>query len=210
MRRLHLKVCGMREAENIAAVAALRPDYMGFIFVPSSPRCVGASLSADAIATPSRVKKIGVFQDAPLATVVETITRLKLQGAQLHGNEDIQYMRDLRKEIPDTLIFKAVRVHTAEDIARITSTEGLPDLFVLDSKTGGSGTSFDWTWLAQYKAPVPYLLAGGIGPAELEAVERLANEHPLLHGIDVNSHVERAPGVKDTQRIQEIVTRLGL
>ena len=210
MRRLRLKVCGMREVANIASVGALRPDYMGFILVPSSPRFVGSALSADEIALPQSVKRIGVFQDAPLTTVLDAIDRLQLHGVQLHGGEDTAYMQALRTASPQTLILKAVSVHSGHDIAQLKATEGLPDLFVLDGKSGGSGTPFDWTLLSQYAASVPYLLAGGIGAAELDVIEKLAEQHPLLYGIDINSRVELSPGVKDTQRIQEIAMRLGL
>jgi phosphoribosylanthranilate isomerase len=200
----------MRDAENIASVGALRPDYMGFIFVPSSPRFVGASLSADAVALPSHIQRIGVFQDAPLEEVLDRISQFTLKGVQLHGDEDSDYMQALRTASPGTLILKAVRVQSAQDIAHIATDGRTPDLFVLDSKAGGSGTSFDWTWLSYYAASVPYLLAGGIGLAELDAVEKLAEKHPLLHGIDVNSRVERSPGVKETKLIQEIAKRLRL
>ena len=210
MRRLHLKVCGMRDAENIATVGALCPDYMGFIFVPTSPRFVGLSLTADAISIPPSVKRIGVFQDASLQTVIDTVFACKLHGVQLHGDEGRDYLRSLKNALPDTTIIKAVRIQTPRDIIQIPVVDGLPDLFLFDSASGGSGSPFNWTWLSHYTGSAPYLLAGGIGIAELDAVERLAEEHPLLHGIDINSRVERAPGFKDPHRIQEIVTRLGL
>jgi phosphoribosylanthranilate isomerase len=200
----------MRDADNVAAVGAVRPDYMGFIFVPSSPRFVGESLSPDAIMLPSQVKRIGVFQNAPLESVLERIAQFALHGVQLHGDENLAYMRSLREASPSILILKAVRVTAAHDIAQITDDAGIPDLFVLDSAHGGSSTSFEWSWLSRYTASVPYLLAGGIGLAELDSVERLAEQHPLLHGIDVNSRVEHAPGIKDIKRIQEIAMRLGV
>lgn len=210
MQRLHLKVCGMRDAENIAAVGVLHPDYMGFIFVPSSPRFVGDAFTADAISVPPSVKLIGVFQNAPLQTVLDAVATLKLHGVQLHGDEGIGYMRSLKNASPNTTIIKAVRTQTAQDIAQTTVVDGLPDFFLLDSSSGGSGASFDWKWLSHYTASVPYLLAGGIGMAELETVKQLADKHPLLHGIDINSRVEKEPGLKDPKLIQELATRLRL
>lgn len=210
MRSLKLKVCGMRDPANIMAVGALRPDFMGFIFVPSSPRYVGPTLRAEQIAIPSTVGRIGVFKDASLDTVIELAHACNLTGAQLHGDEGVDYMSALKRALPELLIIKAVNVQGASDIARLSVIDGTPDIFLLDGKNPGSGASFDWELLSRYQAPVDFLLAGGIGVSEISTVVKLAGRCPRLLGVDINSRVESAPGVKDVSLVQEALARLSV
>jgi phosphoribosylanthranilate isomerase len=208
MRPLKLKVCGLREAENIADVGKLRPDFVGLIFVPSSPRYVGTSLKPHEISLPDSVKRIGVFRDSDLSTIIESADSFGLHGVQLHGEEDLEYMRALRAALPSTAIIKAVSVNDAATIRALSVKEGLPDLFLLDGKVPGSGSPFDWDLLAHYQASANFLIAGGVGFQDIPRVLTVAAQHPRLIGIDINSRVESAPGIKDIQQIKEVIARL--
>lgn len=208
MRSLKLKVCGMRETANIADVGALRPDYLGFIFVPSSPRFVGDTLNPDEISLPSTIQRIGVFKDAPISEVVKHSQAFRLHGVQLHGSETPEYMRALRDELPSILIIKAVNVQTSDDISSLSVKGETPDIFLLDSKSPGSGMRFDWDLLAHYQAPVGFMLAGGLDVDDIPKLLALADRFPQMVGIDINSKVESAPGLKDVQKIEEVVRRL--
>lgn len=208
MRTLQVKVCGMRDVANIAEVGALRPDYVGFIFVESSPRYVEPTLRQEEISLPTTVRRIGVFKDATISKVCAVAREFNLHGVQLHGDESIEYMSAVRRELPSLLIIKSVNVSTGDDIAQLSTANELPDLFLLDGKSPGSGTSFDWDLLAHYVAPVDFLLAGGVGASDLSRIVTLAERYPRLIGIDINSRVERAPGVKDIQKVKEVLTRL--
>ena len=208
MRHLKLKVCGMREPANIAEVGALRPDYVGFIFVKSSPRYVGDALKPAEISLSPSVIQIGVFQDAPLSAVAETVRAFSLGGVQLHGNEDAAYMRDLKAALPSLLIIKAVKVQSSNDIAQLQGLDGVPDLFLLDGKNPGSGEPFNWDLLRSYTAKTDFLLAGGIGAEDIPEVVKLAAEIPNLAGVDINSRVESAPGLKDIIKIKHALERL--
>lgn len=208
MRSLKLKVCGLRDAANIADVGALRPDFVGFIFVPSSPRYVGASLTPDQISLPDSVQRIGVFKDASLADVCESLEAFGLDGVQLHGQESLEYMRSLRNAHPSAIIMKAISVHGSDDIANLSGAGGLPDLFLLDGRAPGSGVRFDWNLLAHYQAPTPFMIAGGISAQDIPRILSLQAQQPRLIGIDINSQVESAPGVKDSNRVKEVLARL--
>ena len=208
MRPLKLKVCGMREATNIAEVGALRPDYMGFIFVPSSPRFIGESLHPEQIELDSSTQRIGVFKDAPLSDVVRRYRAFRLHGIQLHGAETYEYMQSLKDELPSALIIKAINVQNSHDLSSLSAREGLPDIFLLDGRSPGSGKPFEWDLLAHYKAPVPFIVAGGVGVDNIPELLTLANRFPRMVGIDINSKVESAPGVKDIHKIKEALRRL--
>lgn len=208
MGRLRVKVCGMRNGDNIAAVGALMPEYMGFIFVPSSPRYVGTSLPPEAAALPPSITRVGVFRDSPHHQIQEAVERNGLSAAQLHGDEDDTYLRELRSRLPVIRIMKAIKVATRSDIEAIAQRTESPDLYLLDSGAGGTGTPFDWSLLEAYRGSVPFLLAGGIDLTNIEDAVRVARQNPALVGLDINSRFEISPGIKDVTKIAEALTRL--
>jgi len=201
-------VCGMRDGANINAVGELMPDYMGFIFVPSSPRYVGDTLAPEVDLLPPSVTRVGVFRDAPLDQLCEVVARNGLAAAQLHGDEDDGYVRELRKRRPSLFIIKAIKVTSREDISWVSERRESPDLYLLDSGAGGTGSPFEWSWLEAYTASVPFLLAGGIAPATIVEAAAAAREHPACIGIDINSKFEISPGIKNVEEIREALTRV--
>ena len=208
MGRLRVKVCGMRDGDNIAAVGALMPEYMGFIFVPASPRYVGTSLLPEAASLPPSVKRVGVFRDAPPHQIQEAVERNGLSAVHLHGDEDDTYLRELRSRLPSTLIIKAIKVATRSDIEEISHRTESPGLYLLDSGAGGTGVPFDWSWLESYQSSIPYILAGGIDLTNIEDAVRVARMNPALVGLDINSRFEVSPGIKDVTKIAEALMRL--
>lgn len=184
------------------------PDYMGFIFVPSSPRYVGQTIPAAAQALSLSVTRVGVFRDTLLDELRETVELNRLGGAQLHGDEDDGYIRELRKELPTLLIVKAIKVASREDIAAVSDRRESPDLYLLDSGSGGTGLSFEWSLLAAYTANVPFLLAGGIAPCNFDEALEAARNHPACVGLDINSRFETSPGIKNVEEIREALRKV--
>lgn len=207
MKRLRVKVCGMRDGANISAIGELMPDYMGFIFVPSSPRYVGETMAAEAQALPSSVTRVGVFRDTPLDELRQAVERNKLEAAQLHGEEDDAYVRKLRETLPALHTIKAIKVNSRADIAAVSERREAPDLYLLDSGSGGTGLPFEWEWLAAYTASVPFLLAGGIAPSNVDKALQAARNHPACVGIDINSRFETSPGIKNVEEIREALRK---
>lgn len=194
-----IKVCGMREAENIRRVAATGADWMGFIFYPRSPRAIKES---DIIDCPQR--RVGVFVDATPEEMMEKATRYRLDYLQLHGSESPEVCYALQKR--GFAVIKAFSVATETDLAATADYEGRADYFLFDTKCpshGGSGRKFDWSVLATYHGSTPFLLSGGINPESAEAILRF--RHPQLAGIDINSGFETAPAVKDTEKIKAFI-----
>lgn len=202
-----IKVCGMRDAENIRQVEALGIDWMGFIFYPRSPRFVGETLAGAPIVGAvheSPVRKVGVFVNASPEEIMEAAQKYKLDYLQLHGNESPDDCYALQKR--GFALIKAFSIASEEDLEKTKEYEGRVDYFLFDTKCegyGGSGKQFDWSVLAAYKGSTPFLLSGGIRPDSLEALRHF--HHPRLAGLDLNSGFETAPGMKDVAKLKGFV-----
>ena len=205
---MKVKICGLREAANILAVANFQPDLLGFIFYDRSPRFVADNLSPDVLrGLPATIAKVGVFVDAPLPELLATATRYGLDYAQLHGHETPAYCRAVRAQ--GLQVIKAFSIADSFDFSNLTAYEPVCDLFLFDTKgahRGGNGRTFDWRVLAHYHGPTPFLLSGGLGPAN--AAELLRFHHPRLAGYDFNSLLETAPGLKDVEATGQLLTCL--
>lgn len=202
--KLLLKVCGLREADNILRVAALNPDFMGFIFYPPSPRNIPLTQSPESLEVPSHIRKTGVFVNASSEMIIETAGRYKLDALQLHGNESPRQCRELKER--GYLLIKALPVSEANDFLAAEAYEGVCDYLLFDTKSslrGGSGRQFEWEILKHYQAAIPFFLSGGIGPQEAQILGKL--NHPRLAGLDINSRFETAPGLKDINKLKAFI-----
>ena len=215
-----IKVCGMRDADNIRDISALGVDMIGLIFYPPSPRYVqqfssGAGIipdyAPDMGKTPLRV---GVFVDDMPQNIVTRVYNYKLDYIQLHGNEPRETLENLRATIdpdikPKIKIIKAISVSSAEDIKKYKEYVGAADLFLFDTKcktVGGSGELFDWQVLQAYDGDVPFLLSGGIGPDDAERIQNF--HHPKCIGIDLNSKFEIEPALKDVEKLKQFLVKV--
>jgi len=200
-----LKICGMKVPSNIAEVAALKPDYMGFIFYEKSKRYIGG-LSPEYIqALPAPIKKTGVFVDATVEEVIARVEEYGLDAVQLHGAETPGSFKEIKDSLPALEIIKAFGVDEAFDFGQLTAYAAVVDYFLFDTKTpdhGGSGKLFDWRLLEQYTLDKPYFLSGGIGPEALASIKNITD--PRLYAVDVNSRFELEPGLKDLKTLKEI------
>ena len=205
---LCIKVCGMKFAENIEAVAGLEPDYMGFIFYPDSRRCATDVLDGGQLRSlPARLRKVGVFVDAAADYVRQQLSVFGLDYAQLHGHETPAYCAALKRE--GIKVIKAFPV--ADELNQELLKPYAPhcDYFLFDTKgplPGGNGVPFDWRALAGYALPVPYFLSGGLGLSHAAVLNSL--HLPGLHGVDLNSRFETAPAEKDVALLRQMFQEL--
>jgi len=201
--KLQLKICGLKDPENILEVISLKPDYIGFIFYPESKRYV-ADLSPEFLHTlPSNVKKTGVFVNEQLNEVKRIVKAYDLNAIQLHGEESPEYCK-LLSEL-NVEIIKAFGIDEGFDFSVLTAYLSVIDYYLFDTQTpkhGGSGKTFDWSLLQQYKLALPYFLSGGIGLESLEAIKSI-DDHRLF-AIDVNSRFELSPGIKDLNKLRNL------
>ena len=196
-----VKVCGMRDEENIRQVEALGIDLMGFIFWPRSSRYVAERPSY----LPTRCKRVGVFVDEEIETLKRIADDYALDVIQLHGHETPAYVAQLKGRS----VIKAFNVATAADFVQTKDYAGLADYFLFDTKgkaVGGNGEKFDWSVLDDYTSDTPFLLSGGIGPDDAERVK--AFRHPRCIGIDLNSRFELSPALKDINKLQDFLNAL--
>lgn len=199
-----IKVCGMRRADNIAEVARLAPDMIGFIFWEPSPRnaCHTPPEALDSLSPETR--RVGVFVDASRETILDTARRYGLRFVQLHGSETPGECAALRAE--GLGVMKAFGIATRDDVARTAFYEGSCDLYVFDTRTpahGGSGVKFDHTLLAAYRGSTPWLLSGGLGPGDAPSLALI--DDPLCAGFDINSRFESSPGIKDPAAVGKFI-----
>jgi len=193
-----VKLCGLTNAADVDLAGGSGATHAGLIFVPGTPRAIsdhqGSKLAARARA--AGMKAVGVFRDAPAGEVVRAAGEAGLDAVQLHGREDAQAVRT---QLPAAIeVWAACAVNGSVPAAR----EGA-DRSLFDSPCGGSGETFDWSLLAG-RADLPAaFLAGGIGPANAKAADRIG-----AFGLDVGSRVECAPGVKDPDKVGRLFAQL--
>lgn len=215
----------MREPENISAVTELGIDLIGLIFWEKSPRnvqqlhvCAGiipdrAGEQSSTIKD-SKVKFVGVFVDEMPQNIVTRVYNYHLDFIQLHGNESVVYIDNLRCSLvpdiaPDVKIIKALSIREADDVKRWREYEGHVDMLLFDTKckcVGGSGEKFDWSVLEGYDGNIPFILSGGIGPEDAERVKNFS--HPMCVGIDLNSKFEDEPALKNIDKLKTFISEI--
>ncbi len=213
---MRTKVCGMREPGNIREVLDLNVDYMGFIFHPPSPRFAGSPALAEWMqkndALFSSTARVGVFVNAELDYILNTVHDYQLDWVQLHGNESPTYCRELKllwtvSTLRSAHLCKAFSVDADFDFSDAAAYADTCSLFVFDTggqaTSGGTGRQWDWNRLREYNLPTPFLLSGGIGPQDAAAIRKL--DHPQLAGVDLNSRFEVEPGVKEVKLLSDFL-----
>lgn len=209
--RVRIKICGLTQGDQARAIAQAGADALGFVCVAESPRYVSPQAIKAIVQTlPAQalqgnpLTKIGVFANASLDQVTSTVEMGELTGVQLHGQESLEFCRMLRKLLPRVVIIKAFRVKGADTLLETTAYTETVDAFLLDAYSpnvlGGTGQSWDWSLLQGFRSALPWFLAGGLTPYNVMTAVQQANPP----GIDLSSGVERAPGDKDLELVQQL------
>ena len=204
-----IKICGLSDPESIRQISDLHPSMMGFIFYAPSPRNACALLPRIMADIPDDIERVGVFVDAPVEHIMRTVLRYGLTTIQLHGNESPDICRELRK--PWLKVMKAIGIGENIGLEKLRQYEGSVDRFVFDTATayhGGSGRKFDWTLLRDYPLTTPFLLSGGIGPDDAEAIREASASLQMMEGIDINSRFETRPGCKSPELVKAFMEAL--
>ncbi len=199
-----IKVCGMRKPSNIMEVAKLKPDYLGFIFYPKSPRYVDVYPD---VKIPSSIKKVGVFVNAAERDIWSRKVQFGLDVVQLHGDESPELCYLLKQLGVEVIKVFRVDEHFNFDITRRYTD--YVDYFLFDTATkayGGSGEKFNWSILKGYDNARPIFLSGGIGPDDAASVTNIQGLN--LKAIDINSKFELEPGVKDVESLKKFITQV--
>jgi phosphoribosylanthranilate isomerase len=205
---VRVKICGLRTAADVAAVAAAGAAYAGFVFFPKSPRHLTVEAArALALAAPEGLCKVALTVDADDATLDAIVGAVPLDMLQLHGHESPERVAEVKARygLP---VMKAVGVADEGDLAGLLEMSLAADQLLIDAKPpkgadlpGGNGLAFDWRLLVGRKWLRPWMLAGGLTPDNVARAVRLTGARQ----VDVSSGVESAPGVKDPARIAAFV-----
>jgi len=192
------KVCGLTRAQDAQAAYEAGAVFGGLIFVPSSPRFVDETQARDVINS-APLSYVGVFRDTAISEVAAKVESLLLAAVQLHGNEDQDYIDELRAALPAHVqIWKALSVKDSLPARNLNHV----DKYVLDNGQGGSGQRFDWSLLnGQDLSNV--LLAGGLSPDNCVDAAKSG-----CAGLDFNSGVESEPGIKDASKLASVFQTL--
>ncbi|QWX84406.1 phosphoribosylanthranilate isomerase [Cellulophaga sp. HaHaR_3_176] len=204
---IKLKICGMKL--NTANVAALQPDYLGFIFWEHSKR----NFTGDLESIPHQIKKVGVFVDATLDEIKEKVKKYKLLAVQLHGKETPEFCEKLKNDLKKIQIIKVFSIKDEFNFDVLKPYEAITDFYLFDTKgklPGGNGYTFNWDVLKSYPSKKPYFLSGGIGLGELDQLELFLKipASKYCHAIDVNSKFEIEPGLKNINLLQALKEKL--
>lgn len=200
-KELLIKVCGMRETENIRDLANLPIDYMGHIFYAKSPR-FAENLAVQQL--PNHIKRTGVFVNADFNSIMDLAKKHGLTTIQLHGDESPLIAQGLKAQGLE--IIKAFGIDEQFDWSKLQGYAEFVDYFLFDSKSpayGGTGQSFNWQKLKEYPLSKPYFLSGGLSLNNLK--EAIAFDDERLVGLDLNSKFEIKPGLKNIEQLTTAV-----
>lgn len=206
---MRIKICGICDPQQGQAIAASGATALGFMCVTSSPRYVTVEQIQSIVATiPSHVDKIGVFANANLKEIAFITNNCSLTGVQLHGNESLEFCKQVREILPEIEIIKALRIRNREDLNNSKTFSDYVDTLLLDAyhpqQLGGTGQTIDWKILEEFNPSRPWFLAGGLTPDNITSA--ISQIKP--NGIDLSSGVEKAPGNKDLDKVAKLFEKL--
>lgn len=200
---VQVKICGISTPETLDAAIAGGASHIGLVFVPNSPRRIdfaqAASLAARAA---GKARIVGLFVNPEAGLIAQARQQVKLDIAQLHGDESPGFVADTRATGIE--VWKALPVRTSADLQAGQTYQGAADFLLYDAKPpkgadrpGGNGMRFDWRLLEGFRHPLPWILSGGLDPDNISEAVAVTNATVL----DVSSGVESAPGIKDMDKI---------
>ncbi|WP_438972022.1 phosphoribosylanthranilate isomerase [Polaribacter sp.] len=222
----------MKYVENIQQVAELQPDYLGFIFYEKSKRNFEGIIPDFS----NTIKKTGVFVNEHLEIVISLIEEYRLDAIQLHGDESVVYVTELKKHLAErralfieenkTIKKRKNQHYISKNKIEIIKVFGIKDsfnfedlqpylevvdYFLFDTKgkeRGGNGTKFDWSVLKDYPFDKPFFLSGGIGLQDVNEVKKILGSNLPIYALDVNSKFESKPGVKKIEELKKFKKEL--
>jgi phosphoribosylanthranilate isomerase len=198
---IKVKICGMRDAANIREVGELHPDYMGFIFYKKSPRYVGDDF---VLPENSVTEPVGVFVNEEKGEIFKRLRSINSNIAQLHGNEKPAECDELKSR--GITVVKVFSIDDDFDFGTTEQYEDVADYFLFDTKGklyGGNAKAFNWEKLQEYNQRLPFFLSGGLNAGNMNGLRTLMGMN--LHAVDLNSGVEDTPGMKNIERIREVM-----
>lgn len=193
--------------KQLQQLDGLNVDFAGLIFYKPSPRFAGDRFKPGEIKTADLdTKTVGIFMNADYDEILQTVEKFGLDMVQLHGDESPELCEDLSGEIE---VIKTFRIEegTSKLDSLLKNYDDACDYYLFDTApkkgVGSEGKKFDWTKVTSAKIEKPFFLAGGIGPDDAVLIKNF--RHPDLYGVDLNSHFEKEPGIKDMSLVLQFM-----
>jgi phosphoribosylanthranilate isomerase len=205
---LTVKICGLSTPDTLDAALQAGADMVGFVFFPPSPRHVSLETAGElGRQAKGRAIKVALTVDADDATLANIMETLRPDILQLHGNETVARLRDIRQAFGVQLM-KVLAVETPADLAPLAGYAVVADRILFDARApkgatrpGGLGAVFDWHVLEKLDLKLPFMVSGGLTADNVAEAVRITR----AGGVDVSSGVERAPGIKDPEMIRAFI-----
>ena len=205
---LLVKICGLSTRETLDVALQAGADMVGFVFFPPSPRHLALETARElGRHARGRAVKVALTVDADDAAFGNIIDALQPDILQLHGKETTARLRDIKQKF-GLPVMKALAVETSADLAPLPGYAAVADRILFDARApkgatrpGGLGATFDWHVLENLELKLPFMVSGGLNADNVAEAVRLTR----AGGVDVSSGVERTPGVKDPEMIQNFI-----
>lgn len=204
------KICGINDAAAMRAAVDNGAAYVGLVFYPQSPRSITPGTAAQLAAlVPDDVTKVGLFVDPDNVLLARVLKDVPLDLLQLHGDETPKRCAEIKARF-GLPVMKVIKVATLDDVQSANDYCDVADWLMFDAKApdsmtdalpGGNALQFEWTLLAGWSWPLPWMLAGGLTADNVAT----ATERSGALVVDVSSGVESAPGKKDPAEIERFL-----
>lgn len=196
---MNTKVCGITQVKQLQQLDGLDVDFAGLIFYKDSPRYMGDKIAGKELKDSDfDLKKVGVFVNAGYDEIIDAVEDYGLDVVQLHGDESPELCEQLSDDVEVIKVFKVGNSNMSID-EMVADYDEVCDYYLFDTASsdveGGTGQQFDWSLISKAKIEKPFFLSGGIGVDDVAKVK--AFRHPDYFAVDINSKVEKEPGVKD-------------
>ena len=204
----NIKICGIKKIETIEFLVSNKVNYYGLIFYEKSPRYIDLvnAKSLIKISQNTNLNAVGVFVNFEINKIQNYIKKLNLKFIQLHGNENENYIYEIKKN-HDIIIIKSISINNIKDLEKIKMLD-LVDYFLFDYKPinindlpGGNAKKFNWNILNNVKLSKKWFLSGGINENNVKDAINLLNPY----GVDISSSVEDKPGEKNHKKISNLL-----
>tara|TARA_B100001057_G_scaffold495736_1_gene595445 strand:+ start:1563 stop:2192 length:630 start_codon:yes stop_codon:yes gene_type:complete len=203
------KICGIKTIETLVCCVENKVNFFGMIFYSKSPRNISFNEAKNLqnFSEKLNINGVAVFVDEEINTVNKLVENLKLKYIQLHGNEDNNYIINLKKL--NVKVIKSLSISKSEDLEKVYKYNSA-DYFLFDYKPkkdelpGGNSKSFNWNIIRNYSLKTPWFLSGGINLRNINIVKSKI----CPFGIDLSSGVEKELGIKDIQIINKLMSKI--
>jgi phosphoribosylanthranilate isomerase len=202
---MKVKLCGFTEINSVEMAVACKCDFIGFIFYEKSVRYISIEAAAKISASiPSTISKVAVVVDATIEFLEKISAEFSPDFFQFHGNESIDFLREVRRKFPGVKIIKAFGIAKEKDLEQIKNFENCADIFLLDNKVAGSGEKFNWEIIKDFHSKKDWFLSGGLNVNNIEEALKISGAKM----IDISSGIEKTRGQKSPELIKELMKKI--